>query len=133
MCRYVYINTCTGTCTDLQVRVHQYMYLYMYISTCTCTCKLVHVPVHVPLHVHQYMYWCTCTCVEHENLHDQEKTGYLDVEMKKYCFKIYRYGKINGHHFEKCTAMIKSTGKDFKKIIATIKSMDVILKNVTLR
>ncbi len=41
--------------------------------------------------------------------------------------------EINGHNFEKCNATMKSTDKDLKKIIATIKSMDDILKNVTLR
>jgi hypothetical protein len=47
--------------------------------------------------------------------------------------KIYHYNKINRHNFEKCNATIKSTDKDLKKISGTIKSMDIILKNVMLR
>ncbi len=71
----------------------------------------------------------------------------MDVDMKSVTLKsnatikamdlvlifwiINRYDKINGYNFEKCNAMIYQQTK-FRKIITTIKSTDIILKNVTL-
>jgi hypothetical protein len=71
---YMYISTWTGTCTSVhvQIRVHQYMYRYMYISTCTD----VHVSVYV--HVQSMKIYMS----------RKKKTGYLDVEIKKYRFKM---------------------------------------------
>ncbi len=44
----------------------------------------------------------------------------MDVDMKKYRFKMYGYDKSNGHKFQKINRCDKINGLSFEKFIATI-------------
>jgi hypothetical protein len=62
----------------------------------------------------------------------RKKTGYMDMDMKKYRFKMYGYDKSNGHKFWKINRCDKINGLSFEKFIATIKSTDKDMKKSSL-
>ena len=57
---YYSTDTCTDTCTTVQIHVLQHR--YMYYSTDTCTTAQIHVLQY--RYMHRYMYYSTDTCTD---------------------------------------------------------------------